>query len=481
MSTVEQAHPAWRKEAAALLALGGPAIAAQLAQMSMGLVDTIMAGQLGPEALAAISIGSGVWMPVFVFGLGILLAVTPTVAHSRGAGESALAGGHLRQGLWLGLAVSAGAFVFLQSAEPLLGRFKVDSRIVPVAGGYLRALSWGVPGAFAFIVMRAFSEAVSMTRPVMLVSFLALLANMVGNYVFMYGHLGMPRLGAVGTGVATACVWWLKALAMAAFITCQPEYRPYQPFARIELARLARLGALLRLGIPIAVSLFMEGSCFAVASLLIGRLGVEAVAGHQIALNFASYMFMVPLGVSIAISVRVGQACGARDLPAARRTAMTGAHLCALFMAGAATAMFLAPELIVSCYTRDASVRLVAARLLGVAALFQIFDGLQVAGAGALRGLKDTKVPMLITTMAYWAVGLPLGAWLGLGTGLGAAGFWYGFCAGLAFAAAALNWRFHKEILRRIEGEAAATPLAVELPHAMPAAEPSTVPTALSQ
>jgi MATE family multidrug resistance protein len=343
---------------------------------------------------------------------------------------------------------------------------------VPVAGGYLRALSWGVPGAFIFIVTRAFSEAVSMTRPVMLVSFLALAANVFGNYVFMYGHLGMPRLGAVGTGVATACVWWLKALAMTMFIKTQPAYRRYQPFARFEFAKGAPLLELLRLGLPIAVSLFMEGSCFAIASLLIGRLGVEAVAGHQVALNFASYMFMVPLGISIAISVRVGQACGARNLVAARRTAAIGAHLCALFMTGAAAAMVLVPQVIVSCYTPDQAVQPIAIRLLGVAALFQIFDGLQVAGAGALRGLKDTKVPMLITTAAYWVIGLPTGAWLGLGCNLGAAGFWYGFCAGLAFAAAALNWRFRKEIGRQIAAERIHDPRAAPVTLAM-AAEPT--------
>lgn len=430
-------------EARALLRLGGPAIGAQLAQISMSLVDTIMAGQLGAESLASVSLGGSVWMPFVVTGMGLLLSVSPSVAQSFGAGRPLECGSHLRQGLWLSLAVAATLALLLSlCAGPLMEIFGVEPSLIPTASRYLTALAFGMPGLLAFVTLRGFSEGVSMTRPILWISIGATCANIVLNDLFMYGRLGLAPLGAVGCGIATAIVEWLMALGLALFIWLEPHYRGCAPFCAFEPPRLRSLWQLFRIGAPIAGALFCEVSCFAFAGLLIGRFGAEVVSGHQIALNLASLTFMVPLGVSIAICVRVGQFVGAEDFTSARRSGTVGALLCGLFMLFAATCLAVMPHFFVGLYTRDQRVHAVGTQLLLLAALFQLFDGLQVAAAGALRGLKDTRATMLITIVSYWGFGLPLGAWLGLSHGWGATGFWMSFIVSLAAAALLLNLRF---------------------------------------
>jgi multidrug resistance protein, MATE family len=440
-----------RSEARALLLLGGPVIGAQLAQISMNTVDAVMAGWLSPRDLAAVAIGGNLWMSLFVFGMGILLSTAPTVAHSFGAGRFDEIGHQVRQGLWLSLAVAAGSFMLIRSAHPLLSLMHVDEDIIPVATGYLRAVSWGIPASCAFTVLRNFSEAVSMTRPVMLISVGGTFANIAGNYVFMHGHLGFPRLGAVGCGVATAIVIWLMLGCLVAWIVFEPYYRQFPVFTRFERPDFRTLRTLIRLGTPIGVSLFMEGSLFGAVALLLGRLGETVVAGHQIALNVASITFMVPLGIAIAITVRVGQAMGRNDPIGARLSGTVGAGLATAFMGVAALLIATFPRAIATLYTPNPGVQEMAVSLLYMAAVFQVFDGLQVAGAGALRGLKDSAVPMVLTFVAYWGLGLPLGYFLGISRGGGPQAIWIGLIAGLFVAALLLNIRFQRETIRRIK------------------------------
>jgi MATE family multidrug resistance protein len=277
----------------------------------------------------------------------------------------------------------------------------------------------------------------------MYASMIALCGNIAGNYIFMYGKLGMPRMGAVGCGVASAIVMWLMFGFMALYIKLNRAYEPFQAFARFEPPDWPQCRALFRLGTPIAISMFMEASLFSTAALLIGAMGTVAVAGHQIALNVASVTFMIPLGLAMAISVRVGQAMGRGDPDAARRAGFTGIALAATFMALSAICIFLFPELIAGLYTNDPAVKNMAVSLLFMAAIFQISDGLQVSGSGALRGLKDTKVPMVITVVAYWVIGMPLGYTLGVTLEGGPRAMWIGFIFGLTAAAVLLNSRFH--------------------------------------
>jgi MATE family multidrug resistance protein len=277
----------------------------------------------------------------------------------------------------------------------------------------------------------------------MYASLLAVVANVAGNYVLMYGKLGLPALGAVGCGVATAIVMWLMLGFMAFYIRSHREYERFQPFSKFELPAWPEVRGLVRLGAPIAVSMFMEASLFSTAALVLGSMGAVAVAGHQIALNVASVTFMIPLGLAMAITARVGQAMGRGDAASARYTGFVGIILAGMFMALSAVCIFLFPGSIATLYTRDSSVHDMAVQLLFAAAIFQISDGLQVSSSGALRGLKDTKTPMLITVIAYWLIGFPLGYTLAVRLNGGPQAMWIGFIFGLTTAAVLLSSRFH--------------------------------------
>ena len=440
-----------RREAAALLRLAAPLIGAQLAQISMNLVDTVMAGQLGAQALAAVAVGSNAWMPIFCIGLGIIMSVTPTVAHLYGAQRRDEIGEVVRQGVWLSLALTPFSILILEWVPTLLAAFRVDPAIAPTAAAYVRALVWGFPALMTWNVLRAFSEGIGRTQPIMWISLVSLPFNAVGNYTLMYGVAGFPRLGAIGCGYASAATMWFMLLLFVLWIRLDPAYRPYRFFARFSRPDFRQLSELVAIGLPIGFSIFMEGGMFCTVGLMMGQLGVVSAAANQIALNVASVTFMVPLGVAMAVTVRVGQALGRNEPRAARRTGWVGNILCVGFMSLSAVLMACFPQAIARWYTHDSAVLAVVGELLLLAALFQVFDGLQVSGAGALRGLKDTQVPMLITFVAYWLLGLPLAIWLGLHQGIGPRGFWTGLILGLIAAATLLNLRFYRQTARLIQ------------------------------
>jgi multidrug resistance protein, MATE family len=445
-----------REEAAAILKLGGPLIAAQLAQVSISFVDTVMAGNLSADALAAVAVGSNLWFFAVVVCMGLLMSVSPSVAQLFGAGKYQEIGPCVRQGIWLALAAAFLGMLAFLAAEPFLRWLHIVPAIIPTALAFLRAISWGLPAICIFQVLRSFSEGVSMTRPVMYMSVFALVGCVIGDYVLMYGKFGVPAMGAVGAGVASAIVLWLMAAFMAAYIYFKPAYRKYEVFKRFDWPSAKPLVTLLKIGMPISVSLFMEVSLFGGVALMMGSLGTTIVGGHQIAINFASITFMVPLGLAMAVTVRVGQAVGRGEPRAARFSGFVGVLLAAIFMTCSAIILITIPDVIATVYTRDPDVKKMAVMLLSMAGIFQIFDGLQVAGSGALRGLKDTKIPMLITTFAYWGIGMPLGYLLGITWGGGPRGLWIGFICGLATAGILLNRRFHR-VTRRLISYAAST------------------------
>lgn len=443
----------WWTESRALLFLGAPIIAAQLAGISMNFVDTLMAGRLGAQALAAVAVGGSAWVPLLVFSMGLLMAVTPNVAHAVGAQQHHEAGRHVRQGLWLSLFLGVVNIVIMQELGRVLHWFNVKPELIPTAVEYLKALAWGMPAICAYTVLRSFSEGISVTRPIMWISLIGLVTNICGNYALMYGHFGFPELGAVGTGWASAFVMWTMLACLLVYILTHSCYRPFAVFSRFDWPDMQEIAAMLKLGIPIGASLFMECSLFATVAILMGSLGTHTVAGHQVAINVASVTFMVPLGVAMAITVRVGQALGAGDIAQARRAGTTGMLLAVGFMTLAALAMWTLPHLIANLYTDDSEVHAVAVSLLGMAAIFQISDGLQVSSAGALRGLKDTRIPMIITFISYWGLGLPLGYTLGITYGYGPRAMWIGLIVGLTTAAILLNLRFHR-VVRQLEKQA---------------------------
>lgn len=438
-----------RTEARATLILAAPLIGGQLAGVGMNFIDTVMAGKLNAQALAAIAVGGSVWATLMLTMTGVLMALPPTVAQLDGSRRRAEIAPAFWQSAWIATGLAAALIVVARNTEPLLAALRVEPEIVPVVLSYLSALCWGAPPLAGYLVLRFLSEGLGATRPTLYFGLLGLPLNVLANYLLIYGHWNFPRLGAVGCGYATATVWWAQLLGMLLYVGVHQRYADLNLWNRFCAPRLKEISELLKLGAPVGVAWFLETSMFTTAALLIGSLGVSEVAGHQVAINFAALTFMLPLGMSMAITVRVGNAVGRRDPATARRAALVGMGLAMLCQLGSASVMLFAPRWVAGMYTQDEAVIRVAVELLFLAAIFQLSDGVQVSSAGALRGLKDTLAPMLITVFAYWVVGLPLGYWMGFRLGWGAPGLWVGLIGGLTVAAALLGARLQR-LLRRL-------------------------------
>lgn len=438
-----------RREARLTLKIGVPVIIAQLLQMSMNFVDTVMAGNLSAEDLAAVAVGGAVFFPFVMLAAGILMGITPIVAQLMGGRRLQEIGVNVRQGLWLSQMLALPLFFIIRNTGFVMELMQVTPSLIPVASGYMQALSWGVFPLCGYMALRYFNEGMSVTRPGMYVALAGLLVNIPANYILMYGHLGFPEMGATGCGYASSLVALVMFAGMFAFTWSHTPYSRFTIFKGLRKPDWSYLREIFRVGLPIGISSSMEVTMFAIVSLLMGSLSAVAVAGHQVALNFSAMTFMVPFGLSTAITTRVGNAMGRGDLQEARRRGYTGILLSTLFMSLTALLMFSVPGLITSIYTQDPQVREVAIGLLYMAAIFQISDGLQVSGYGALRGLKDTRIPMYVNLVAYWLVGLPLGYWLGIVRGVGPQGLWIGLIAGLTVAAILHNIRFHHHTRER--------------------------------
>jgi multidrug resistance protein, MATE family len=437
-------------EATGILRLAGPLVANNLALAGMNFADTVMAGRLGTVDLAAVAVGGSAWMIVFLMGLGILMAVSPVVAHAYGAGRWEEAGVSLRQALWLSQGLALLAFTLLLGAGPLLAAIGVDPEVVPLTSGYLFAISFGLPGVFAFLAMRFMTEGVGWTRPIMYAAAVGLVVNVFGNWVLMYGNLGFPKLGAMGCGIASAIAMWSMLATMLIYLLRSRRYERYALWARFEGPRWPVQREILGLGLPIAASVEAEAGLFAGAALIMATLGATQVAGHQIAINYAATMFMVPLAFHSATTIRVGQALGRGEAAQARRAGWAGIGLCGLFMLASAIVLFLFRDRIAAFYTSDPELLPLATALLTMAMVFQVSDGLQVGAAGALRGFKDTRVPMLMNVGSYWLVAFPMAWYAGVHARLGPVAVWVALIAGLTLTALLLNMRFMRLSNRRV-------------------------------
>lgn len=433
------------REAGATARLAGPIVGGQLASTGLNFVDTVMAGRLGPEALGAVAVGASVFASLSFLPFGTLLAVPPWVAALDAGGRRGEVAPFARQALWVGWAMAAAvALVLAFAARPALVLLDIHPDLVPTTAGYLRGLAWGLPSWALYLTLRFTSEGLGASRPALYFGLLGLPVNALANWLLMYGVWGFPRLGAVGCGHATSVVWTAQALAMLVYVARHPRYRGLGLLDRLERPRAATMRRLLRVGLPAGGMIFVEGSIFTAVALVLGTLGSTVVAAHQVALNFAAMTFMVPLGLSMAISVRVGRAMGLGDPHAVRFSAGVGVAMALGCQVVSAAVMALAPRAVAGLYTDDPRVIALAVELLLLAAVFQLSDGVQVSAAGALRGIRDTRVPMAIVVVAYWLVGFPLGYLLAFAAGLGARGLWIGLIAGLTVAAALLAARFHR-------------------------------------
>ncbi|HMB56228.1 MAG TPA: MATE family efflux transporter [Arenimonas sp.] len=425
-----------------------PLAAGQLAAMAMSLVDSLLAGRHGSVTLAAVAVGSALWTIALLLCIGVLMAVPPLVSQLNGGGRRHEIGPLWRQAVWLALAMGVvlGALVYVSPL--LLDAFGIAAEVRPQAADFLHAIAIGAPALALYFCFRYLSEGIAWTLPTMLFGIGGLLLLIPLGYALMFGFGPVPELGAAGLGYATALVLWLQAAGFFLYLRLSPRFAELALFARFDRPRWPAIRDLLALGLPMGVSVFMEGSLFVMTALLIGRLGAIDVAAHQIALNVASMCFMLPLGLAMATTVRVGHAAGADDRAAVRWAAGAGYALVLVTQTAAALLLIFAGRWITGFYTDDPRVATLAVTLMFYAAVFQYPDGIQALSAGALRGLKDTRVPMIITILAYWGIGLSLGAWFGLHQGGRAPGLWLGLIVGLSAAAGLLGLRFWR-IARR--------------------------------
>jgi MATE family multidrug resistance protein len=432
-----------QKEAGALGKIGGPVVGTQLLGMGLNVTDTIMAGQLSAADLAGVAVGNALYLPVLMFGIGTLVAINPVVSHHLGAKRFDEIGKSARQMLWLVALIAIPSFFLVRWLPQLMPVVGVDPEIIPLATGYMLAASWGIPAYFLFSGFRYFSEGLAYTRPAMLVALGMLVVNIPADYILMYGAFGLPQLGAEGTGYATSLVQWSGGLAMIIFTAKFKTYRRFNIFTRTKGPDWGRIAELLKIGIPNAMSTTMEVLLFAAVSVLMGTLSVQASAAHQVAINIAATVFMIPLGLSLAISQRVGVSMGKGLIQEARFRGFTGTAVCTGVTSITAAVLFIFPEAIVSVYTHDIEVIDLAVSLVFFAAVFQLSDGLQVGAFGALRGLKDTRMPMIFNLISYWFIGFSVGYYLSFNAGYGPQGLWIGLIAGLSTAAVLHNTRFH--------------------------------------
>jgi MATE family multidrug resistance protein len=429
-------------EVRATVHLALPLIAAQLAAIGSNVIDTMLSGHYSAHVMAAVAVGASIWSLAIVSGIGMMMAVPPSVAQLDGAGRRPEVGAVFHQARWLALGMGVLLWFAVRHAAPLIDLIGVTPSLRDEVQRFLLAISWGAPALTCYFALRGLSEGLSLTRPSMYFSLggLALLVPL--GYVLMFGKLGIPPQGAHGCGVATATVLWLEMLAFACYVMRHRNYRGLGLFDHFERPQLRRIGALIHIGLPMAVSLLAEAGLFVATALIIATLGEDVIASHQVALNIASLFFMIPLGLAMAITVRVGNAVGRGDARGVRYAGFCGIGLTLLTQLFSAGLMLTLPHYIAALYTNDPKVIALAMQLIMLAGLFQFSDGIQVASNGALRGLKDTRIPMAITLFAYWIIGMPVGWWLAFHHGLGARGMWMGLIAGLSVAAVMLFTRF---------------------------------------
>lgn len=436
------------QELRATLALAAPLAAANLAQMAMGVTNTVLVGRLGAVPLAAAGLGGMFYFTLGIVLQGILLAVAPLAAHARGSGDRRAAGRTAGAGLVLAALLSLPFVAALTGLHRLLQVVGYNAALTAEIDHYLRVLAWGGPAFLGFAVLRSLLAAFSLTRALMLVLLIGVASNALLNWSMIFGHLGMPALGVVGSGYASAINQWLMLAGLALCMRTMPGFADLHLLRAAAAARWTEMASILRLGIPIGAIRGIEAGVFTAASVLIGLLGAAALGAHQLVINCASITFMVPLGLSQAATVRVAYQVGAGRPFAARVAGFVALALGIGFMAAAALVMWIMPQTIIAVYVDIADpanreLVLIARRLIVIAAVFQVFDGMQTIAVGALRGYRDTLVPLLLASFGYWGVGF-VGGWIfAFPLGYGAVGLWWGLALGLATVAVLLTLRLY--------------------------------------
>jgi MATE family multidrug resistance protein len=437
-----------RKLALDIYQLAWPVLVAQLAVMAYAVIDTMMAGRFATDDLAAVGIGASIYVSVFIGLMGVLLAVSPIVAQLLGAGRHAEIGEQVRQGMWLTLALTLLSIVVFRFPEPFLALSRPSPLVADKVRDYLAVAAWGAPAGLAFRLFSSYTTALSLPRVMMGLNLAGLAIKVPLAWILVFGHFGVPALGASGCALSTAIVYWIMGIASWIYCAKSSAYARYRVFARWSWPRVRDQRHLLALGMPIGFTFLVDVTAFTFMALFIARLGAVNSAAHQIAGNVAAVMYMLPLALGNGVSVLVAQAVGARKFEEARSTGMIGIGLAGALALLASFALAASAAAITAVYTDDGAVRAIAATLLVLVAVYHLFDAVQAVAVCALRGYKRAVVPMVISAVSLWGVGLAGGyvlgltdvidlPSLGLRSPMGAPGFWAAAAAGLAVAFAA--------------------------------------------
>jgi MATE family multidrug resistance protein len=435
-----------RKDFKPMLALAWPVVLAELGWMAMGIVDTMMVGRVSAEAIGAVSIGSVLFFSVAIFGMGLLLGLDTLVSQAFGAKRIEECHQWLLHGIYLSFILTPPLTALIWLGIPWMSSWGIYPEVLRQAIPFLKALTWGLLPLLLYASFRRYLQAVGLVKPVMFVLVTANLVNAGGNWILIYGHLGAPAMGAEGSGWSTCIARVYMALSLLAYVLYYAR-RQKTGLWQVSLGvTLNRIRELFRLGFPAAMQITLEVGVFAAATTLAGRLEPTSLAAHQIVLNIASLTFMVPLGVASAGAVRVGQAIGRRDPEAAGHSGWTALSLGGGFMLCAGLSFLLFPSAILRIFTFDPRVVATGVSLLLVAAIFQLFDGLQVVATGILRGAGDTRTPMVYNLLGHWLLGLPVGYALCFIWGKGVVGLWIGLSIGLIAVGAVLLWVWSRKV-----------------------------------
>ena len=450
----------FRQEARALLALGLPIVLSQIAQVVMGLLDTMMSGHAGAFEQAVVGLGVSLWIPVFIGLMSVVQAVSPIIAHHFGAGDREAVARDAREGIWLALVAGLVPLLLVPLAPPLLVALRIDPALAQRTGVFLWGIVLGLPAALVYRSLAFYSSSINQTRPVMVLAWIGLAVNAFLNWVLIYGHLGAPAMGGAGCGWATGIGMWVALAALAAWTARAPAYQPYYLWRNWRRPAWEAQKRLLKLGLPMGGAGVAEVAAFCSVAVLVGRFGDVQIAANQIALNFSALIFMFPMGISAAITVRVGHALGAGDARGARHSAWSGVGVGLVFATLAMLPIIALRHPAAALYSSDPAVQALAADLLLFAAFWQLFDATQVCAIGGLRGYKVTVLPMLLMICAFWGLGVPVGVWLGwhgaLDSGpLKVYGFWTGLVLGLVTVSLGLAAGLRRVADTAVRGEGA--------------------------
>jgi MATE family multidrug resistance protein len=432
----------YSKEFKEMIKLAYPVIIGQLGHMMMGVVDSLMVGHIGAAPLAASSIAHGLFMIFMIFGIGLSMAISPLTAMSVGAKKYLACGIVFRQGLLVNFVAGIGLTIAIIYGADIIRFLDQPEEIVEQGAAYMKILAYSVIPVMIFQTYKQFSEGLTLMRPAMIITLLANLVNVFVNWVLIYGNLGMPALYLPGAGWATFSTRMLMAISFILYVYFSERYKPYDPTLHYRRIDFSMIKKILKIGVPGGLQFFFEVGAFVGSAIIIGWLGTNELAAHQIGINLASISFMVALGISTAATIRVGNAVGRDDKAGIRKTGITAILLAAGFMGVFGIIFIVFRWFLPTFYIDDMAVIEIAASLLVIAALFQLSDGTQAVGIGLLRGLADAKVPMFITFIAYWIVGLPGGYLLGFTFGYGVQGIWIALFVALTVSAVLLSVRF---------------------------------------